>query len=100
MNSWLDLTIFYLGVGALTVIVLAALACVLLAIVFLVMKFTPRLHVGRPHNDGELCFYDDRSGARRMINAPLGIKWWFGASYRNSPRWFVGLIRWEPKQDT
>lgn len=105
MNDWLELTIRYLGISLLTVIILGAVGLVSITVVMVAIKFTPRLHIGKPQNNGELCFYDSRpicmgkDGERRMINAPLGIKWWFGASYRNSPKWFFGLIRWEPKQD-
>lgn len=95
--DWLDLTIHYLGIATLTVLILAGLGLLLLTVVMVVIKFTPRLHIGKPKNKGELCFYDDRSGERRLINAPLSIKWWYGASYRNSSKWFFGLIRWEPK---
>lgn len=108
--DWLELTIHYLGIGTLTVIILGALGLLLLTVVMIAIKFTPRLHIGIPANEGELCFYDPRSiisgkngqqigPSRRMINAPLGIKWWCGLSYRPAPKWFVGVIRWEPKQD-
>lgn len=104
----LDMTIRYLGIATLTVLILAGLGLLLLTAVMVAIKFTPRMHIGRPMNDGELCFYDSRSivsgktgerigPSRRMVNAPLGIKWWCGLSYRGAPKWFVGFIRWEPK---
>lgn len=108
--DWLELTIHYLGIATLTVLIMGSLGCLLIALIIIGIKFTPRLHLGMPANEGELCFYDDRavvSGStgerinpgRRMINAPLGIKWWCGLSYRPSPKWFVGIIRWEPRQE-
>lgn len=107
--DWLDLTIHYLGVATLTVILMAILAAVLLIVAFFVIRYTPRLHVGRPRNDGELCFYDPRiivtgkggeriEGGRQLITDPLKIKWWVGLSRRNSNKWFFGYIRWEPKE--
>lgn len=98
--DWLELTIRYLGIGLLSTILLALIAGTLLCVAAIVIRLTPRLHYGRPPNDGELCFYDPRVvGERRMINAPLKIKWWLGLSRRNSSKWFVGFIRWEPKAD-
>ena len=108
--DWFDLTVRYLGIALLSVILLALIVGVLLGIAFVVIRFTPRLHVGKPQNDGELTFYDPRvitsgkdgqriEGGRRPISAPLCIKWWVGLSRRNSSKWFVGLIRWEPKPD-
>lgn len=102
--NWLDHIIWHLG--AVTFLVLAglAIAAVLAAIVVAFVISTPRLHVGQPKNDGELCFYDYRTiitgkdgqrieGTRRMINAPLQLKWWFGISHRRAPKWFIGIIR-------
>lgn len=74
------------------------------------IRFIPRLHFGKPKNDGELCFYDPRviitgkggkrvEGERRLITDPLKIKWWVGLSRRNSSKWFVGIIRWDPKAE-
>lgn len=109
-RDWLDLTIFCLGTGALAVILLAVVAVVLLGLAIIVIRLTPRLHWGKPQNDGELSFYDSRmivtgkdgkpiSGERRLISEPLKIRWWLGLSRRNSSKWFIGLIRWEPKTD-
>jgi hypothetical protein len=108
--DWLDLTIRYLGIALLSVILLALIGGALLCIAVVVIRFTPRLHMGKPQNDGELSFYDSRmivtgkngkpvSGERRLISEPLKIRWWLGLSRRNSSKWFIGLIRWEPKAD-
>lgn len=104
--DWLELAIRYLGIATLTVIIVAGVGLLVLTSVMLVIRYTPRLHVGRPQNDGELCFYDRRvittgkgdertEGERRPIAEPLKIKWWFGLSRRNSSKWFVGFIRWD-----
>lgn len=106
--DWLELTIRYLGIGLLTAILLAVTVGALLCFAIVVVKFTPRLHVGKPTNEGELCFYDSRhiltlknnehcgTQERRLVNRPLKFKWWFGLSHRGSPKWFIGIIRWEP----
>lgn len=107
--DWFELTIRYLGIATLTTILLASTAAVALGAAVFAIRYMPRLHAGEPNNEGELCFYDYRriitgkddqrvEGERRMINAPLGIRWWFGISYRPAPKWFIGIIRWEPKQ--
>ncbi|NEV75535.1 hypothetical protein DYI24_00370 [Rhodopseudomonas sp. BR0C11] len=107
--AFLDQVIWWLGVAALVAISFAAVIAISFFLLWLMLKFIPRWHVGVPHNDGELCFYDRSriisgkggvriEGDRRMVNAPLRIKWWFGCSYRHSPKWFFGLIRWEPRQ--
>lgn len=104
----MDLAIWYAGVAVLSVALLALIAGTILCIAVVVIHFTPRLHIGRPQNDGELCFYDPRvittgkgdkriEGERRPIAAPLRIKWWVGLSRRNSAKWFVGFIRWDPQ---
>lgn len=106
--DWFDLVIWYLGIALFGAIATVGLGGMIAAIVVAVSTFAPRLHAGQPNNDGELCFYDYRTiitskdgerieGTRQMINAPLKLKWWFGISHRRSPKWFIGIIRWEPK---
>lgn len=106
--DWLELTIRYLGIATLSVIALAVLTGALLCVAFIVIQLTPRLHIGRPKNDGELCFYDPNviitgkkgeriEGERQLITDPLKIKWWLGLSKRNSSKWFFGFIRWDAK---
>lgn len=100
MSDWLELAIRYLGIAMLSTICLALIAGTLLCVAIVVVRFTPRVHLGRPQNDGELSFYDPRViGDRRLITDPLKIKWWVGLSRRTSSKWFFGFIRWEPKRD-
>lgn len=99
---WLDFVFFC--IGATVVAALAGIALFVAAV--LLWALLPRLHVGRPKNDGELCFYDPRviisgkdgkpiKGERRMIAAPLKIRWWLALSKRNSSRWFIGVMRFD-----
>lgn len=98
--DWLELAIRYSGIALLSVIALALIAGALFCAAFVVIWLTPRLHYGKPQNDGELCFYDPRiKDERRLITDPLKIKWWFGLSRRNSAKWFIGVIRWDPKEN-
>lgn len=57
----MDLTIKYLGTAALAFIILAFVAGLLLGALYLAVRFIPRLNVGAPINEGELCFYDYQS---------------------------------------
>jgi hypothetical protein len=108
--DWFELAIRYSGIALLSVVAMALIAGTLLCIAIVVIRLTPRLHFGKPQNDGELHFYDpcviitgkgDKriEGERRLITDPLKIKWWVGLSKRNSSKWFIGLIRWEPKSE-
>ncbi|MGX1353381.1 hypothetical protein AB7M49_007002 [Bradyrhizobium elkanii] len=92
---FLDCVFYLIGVAVIS----AAAGIVLAVIVVGLWMLRPRLHIGRPKYSGELSFYERRAdGSFRTINAPLGIRWWLGLSKRNSARWFIGVIRWEPKE--
>lgn len=96
---WLDLVFHYIGVAVVAAVAGIVLVVVSAAIFLIARMLTPRLHVGRPKNDGELCFYDPRvilaNDRRHMVAAPLKIRWWAGLSKRNSSRWFIGVMRFD-----
>lgn len=107
--DWLELTIRYLGIGLLTVIILGAVGLVLLTLVMVAIKLTPRLHIGAPKSIMEMQSFSSsqimttKHGVTKPLDPTprpfqqLELKWWFGLSSRNSARWFFGFMRWQNK---
>ncbi|HEX3809566.1 MAG TPA: hypothetical protein VHW02_07665 [Rhizomicrobium sp.] len=87
-------------------------AAAILVSLYIVGRYFPFLHVGKPANNGTVTFNERReilttkSGGQKQptgmgrIVQQLAIRWWIGASSPRKPKWFIGFIRWDSATPT
>lgn len=65
-----------------------------MALVVLAARHCPFFHAGRPKNDCRWSCWEKGKCVQQ-----LSVRWWFGVSSARRPKWFLGILTWEPRHD-